>query len=391
MNSSTIPSDDDSVVGLDSNTISQESSVPACEKCGAAINSVETFVCRKCGWYASIGSFVELDQEWESASDPNETERVVAQEEERFSLPDWAWLLIACVVTIVGESIAARLLTDSEGTVRTTWSVTQLAIGGVVFVVSHFVAFILLLREDSAAGLLDIVLRPLRPWTRLMRELPKFQWLCHAGVSGLTAVLMSLLVIGAIPYERLLDWGTKKPVKSSLMGAIASQVQDLEGSEEKSLEEAVEELGGSQKLTDENGKKKKVAAEKEPKQRKSEDCVIIGYRANSEGLVYLLVLAGENLGRLQHVGQVMPRLPLNELRELSEQLSAVQTTDPFLKLQMDGITWVKPSLACRVNYARKGKKGRLFDIELETILGAIDLASEKPADPAGEQSPVESE
>jgi ATP-dependent DNA ligase len=89
-------------------------------------------------------------------------------------------------------------------------------------------------------------------------------------------------------------------------------------------------------------------------------------------LAYLLVLAGENLGRLQHVGQVTPQLPLDQLRALSQQLAALQTHEPFLPMQMENIVWVKPVVACRVSYARKGKKGGLYETKLESLLG--DLA-----------------
>ena len=56
--------------------------------------------------------------------------------------------------------------------------------------------------------------------------------------------------------------------------------------------------------------------------------MIIGYRANEAGIVYLLVLAGENFGRLQHVGQVVPQLPVRELKALGDQLSTYKTLTP---------------------------------------------------------------
>ena len=44
---------------------------PCCEKCGAPITAKESLVCQKCGWYASIGSYVEIDRSWEVATDPS--------------------------------------------------------------------------------------------------------------------------------------------------------------------------------------------------------------------------------------------------------------------------------------------------------------------------------
>jgi hypothetical protein len=348
---------------------------PACDKCGAAINSHDALVCRKCGWYASINSYVEIDRAWESDGDDE-----VEQVGEKFSVPAWAWTMIACVVAVIAESIAARFLTADGSAERTMWSVTQLFVGISIAGVCHLMAFILLMREVSDFGLSDIILKPVKPWIMRVNELPAYQWLCHLGASSVVAVVMSVAVIGGIPYEKLLDWGTKKPVKQDLMGAVMDQAKKIEG-EEKSLEEAVQDFAGKQEVTDEGTPKTKKA---EPKERQQDDCVIIGYRPTSEGIVYQLLLAGENYGKLQYVGQVTPQLSVKELRELTEQLAVHQAHEPFVKLALDpGVVYVKPRMACRVSYSHKGKKGGLFEIKLENMLGEISAAG--PTSPAEEE------
>ncbi len=380
------PIEDESTIGvLVEESIDDISSLPSCEKCGAIIATQDSLACRKCGWYASIGAFVEIDREWEENCDPDSEQIVATTEAESFKLPDWAWVMIGCVGAVIAESVAARFLTESNSLARTQWSLMQLTIGGVAAAVCHFVSFILLIRDDSDVALLDILLKPIRPWVLRVRELPERQWICHTAVSGIVAVLMSVLVIGAIPYEKFWDWGFGKPVKQDLMGAIADQARKAAG-KDQSLEEAVEELGGSQNLSDAEGNKKKAA--KQPTERSKDDCVIIGYRANEAGVVYMLVLAGENYGRLQHVGQVVPQMPVSELWKLGKQLSAYKRVDPFVRVQMDNVTWVEPKIACRVSYARKGKQGGLFDTKLEEILGEINIASEVqiPTNPSSQES-----
>ncbi|TWU23776.1 hypothetical protein [Bythopirellula polymerisocia] len=375
-----LPSEEDSLIDVISEEVTSDNpSLPTCEKCDSLINSNDSLVCRKCGWYASIGSFVEIDQSWEASSDPDADQILASEESESFRMPEWAWVMIGCVTVVIAESIAARYLTEAGSIARTRWSLVQLLIGGIAAAICHFVAFILLIRDDSEVALLDVLLRPLRPWALRVHELPDRQWICHTAISGIVAVLMSVLVIGGIPYERLWDWGFGKPVNQDLMGAIAEQAQKGNG-KDQSLEEAVEELGGSQNLSDDEGKNKKAA--KKPTERKEDDCVIIGYRANEAGIVYLLVLAGENFGHLQHVGQVVPQLPIRELKALGDQLSTYKTFDPFVRLQMDNVIWVEPKIACRVSYARKGKKGGLFDTKLVAILGEIDIAT-------GDDAPAE--
>ena len=39
---------------------------PRCEKCEAPLKSDVVTICRKCGWYASLGTFVEVDPNWET-------------------------------------------------------------------------------------------------------------------------------------------------------------------------------------------------------------------------------------------------------------------------------------------------------------------------------------
>lgn len=370
-----LPSDEDSAISVIPEELESDSSLPACEKCGALIDSNESLVCRKCGWYGSIGSFVEIDQNWEDSSDGDAEQQVTSEISQAFQMPEWAWLMIGCVATVIVESVAACFLTTAESIARTRWSLIQLMIGGIVAAVCHFAAFILLIRDDSDVGLLDILLKPIRPWLLRIHELPAKQWVCHAAVSGVVAVIMSVLVIGGIPYERLWDWGFAKPVDQDLMGAIAEQVQKAEG-KDQSLEEAVQELGGSQNLSDSEGTKKKVV--EKPAGRSETDCVIIGYRANEAGIVYYLVLAGENFGRLQHVGQVVPQMSVRELKALGDQLATYMTYEPFVPLQMEDVTWVEPRIACRVSYARKGKKGGLFGTKLEEILGEIAAPIAQP-------------
>lgn len=343
-----------------------------CEKCEAPIDMHTAFVCRRCGWYASIGSFVEIDQAWEEGLE--DSPQIAASS---FRVPAWGWTMLVCVSLVVGESIAARFLTAEESAARTMWSITQLLVGGVTALLCHLIAFIMLSRETTDIGLLDMVLKPVKPWIARVQELPAYQWLCHFAVSGVVAVVMAFTVIGGLPYEKLWDWGFEKPVQQNLMGAIMDRAKKVEG-REQSLEDAVQQFAGQAGVDDADGKPSSPAKSGKdsaaPQERSSEDCLIIGYRTNSEGLAYLLVLAGEHRGKLQYVGQVTLQLSVKQLRDLSDQLAAAQSIDPFVAVQMEGVTWVKPKFACRVSYARKGNKGGLYDAKFESLLGEVAIA-----------------
>ncbi len=341
---------------------------PCCEKCGTAFSANGSLVCQQCGWYESIGTYVEIDKSWEVASDPD-----LALEDEPeppTKLPTWTWILAGCVGGVIVESVAARLLTSGGGGLRAAWSVSQLFVGFVSFLVCHTYCFLLVMKNDGDLKLLDFILRPITLWSLIFRGMPKRGWACYLGLSGLTAVVMSVLVIGAIPYERLLDWNVKEKAKFNLVGAIMSQAQGNAAEEEKSLEEAIGDFAGKAELDED--KKIKDAS----KERKNEDCIIIGYMANQAGEIQTLLLAAERYTQLTYAGNVrVSGLSNEDLNALTTKLAASRTHRPFVKISIDGAVWVKPKHLCRVSYKRRGQQGGLFGAKLEDLLGEVDLGS----------------
>ncbi len=83
MSSLVTPNDEDAAIDFLKSTSARGHVGPACEKCGTPIDAHEALVCRKCGWYASIGSFVEIDQSWECDA------KVAAPVEEPLRMPAW--------------------------------------------------------------------------------------------------------------------------------------------------------------------------------------------------------------------------------------------------------------------------------------------------------------
>jgi len=358
--------------GTDSASIAvgMQPSGPCCDQCEAPQTARESLVCQHCGWYASIGSYVEIDRSWEIAASPELATEADAAPKPKAELPTWAWILIGCVATVVLESVAVRLLAPADGLLRTYWSLTQLFVGFVAFGVCHTYSFILVMRNEADTKMLDYVLRPFKSWAMISCELPERGWACYFGMSGLTAVVMSLLVIGGIPYERLLDWDVEKTTKTNLLGAIISQAQNIAAEEEKSLEEAIGDFAGKAGLDEKKAKEAEKA-------RLKEDCIIIGYKANQAGEIQTLLLAAEHHGVLRHVGNVQVNdLPEKELRELTRKLMTIKTHRPFVQVSIGGATWVKPQQLCRVSYRRRGKQGGLYGAKVEYLLGEVDLSGQ---------------
>ena len=323
---------------------------PCCEKCGASFSANGAFVCQQCGWYASIGSFVEIDRSWEVATNPELATEAAANAEAGpaaiSELPQWAWILSGCIVGVIVESVAARLLTPEGGQIRTIWSLSQLFLGAFAFAICHTLCFLRVMKDEADTKMLDCIMRPINAWSHVFRGMPKRSWMCYVGLSGLTAVVMSVLVIGAIPYGRLLDWGIEAPANNS-------------------LEDAIGDFAGAA-----GGKKKKDA----DKKRQKEDCVIIGYMTNQAGEVQTLLLAATHNSKLSYAGSVrLSNLSKEERSKLVATLKASKTRRASVRASIDGATWVKPKHLCRISYKRRGEQGGLYGTRLESLLGKVNL------------------
>jgi hypothetical protein len=342
---------------------------PRCEKCDAAIKSDIVTICRNCGWYASLGRFVEVDPNWETDDDGSESAAQAPQKSHvrvwLDLLPRWSWWIIASVAVVVVESAAVRLLTPSDSPLRTTWSLAQLAAGFLAFACCHIFNFLVLAAEDADVGVMDLLLRPLKLWLRAFENLPTRLWVANTAACGVTAVAMSLLVIGGLPYERLWDWGFQAPVKQELMGAVMDRVRKLESRNgADNLEDAIGDFAGTADDLAEGSK-----APPAPPRHKA-DCVILGYQTDRDGKLDSLVLGTNYLGRLVFAGRVRPEMSAGEMADLLVLLSRIRTHQPLISIESDSAIWVKPKYACRVSYVDR-QKGRLNQIKWDRLLGTI--------------------
>jgi hypothetical protein len=341
---------------------------PCCEKCAAPMKS-EVTVCRSCGWYPSLGQFLKVDPNWEIENDSTQPASPAPQKSTLrvwFELlPRWSWVIIGSVLVIVAESVVARFAT--HGSLRTTWSLLQIAVGFLAAAGCHIFNFLVLAADDADVGVIDIVLKPVKLWMRAFHYLPKRLWVTNLATCGVVAVAMSFLVIGGIPYERFWDWGFEPPAKQELMGAVMDRVKKLESQREQSLEEAIGDFAGKAGLEDEQVPEK-------PRQKA--DCVILGYQIDKEGRLVDLVLGTNYLARLHYAGRVNPEVSEDERTRLLKLLKAIRTHQPLIPIESDTTKWVKPKYACRVSYDTR-EKGRLQGIQWERLLGEIGPKQQK--------------
>ncbi len=348
---------------------------PACLNCGHSFASPEITVCERCGYYASLGTFIEVDP-WEEsqASDTDSAPAKVSHVQVWVDLlggfykkiPGWAWLLACAVSIVIIESLVARFATSEVGMLRTQWSLTQLVIGASMVAVCHVFVYVKAAMKDDKFGLIDVVMAPLSIWIDVFSRLPKTQVPVITAGSGLVAVFMSLVVIGAIPYERLLDWGIEAPPEQNLLAAVVQQAKNAE-SKDQDLEEAMNDFTGDAGIDDE------PIVPKETRNVRAE-CVVVGFRVEKKNPknISSLVLAAESGGKLVVVGAVRFDVPPETEKDLTRKLFASERARPFVNTTKIA-RWVTPKFVCKVSCVKRLKNGRLIDPVLDRITTELDL------------------
>jgi hypothetical protein len=254
--------------------------------------------------------------------------------------------MIATVIAVIVESIVVRIATADGSFARSAWSGGQFVLGLVGFFGCQIVGFVLLMKRDSTATLLDVILKPFRVSALLFRELPRRLWIVNAGISGLVATLAAVVIIGSVPYHVLWSWHVDYRSSQALKDALA-------------LETAPD---AERKQKDDEARRKEIA------------CLIIGYELNDKGNLSTVLLARESGGRLRYVGSVVPTGDPALLFEIRENLLAAHRQVPIIPMTFDS-NWVTPIYTCRISYGSEQENKNLTDIRWEgdvRTIGPVD-------------------
>lgn len=319
-----VPGTDGNPVGLadgDGNALETVASRQGntCSKCGHQMG-IESQVCCNCGYYATIGKFVEIEQ-------PKEAE------EERIP---WELLAIPAVcLLIIGESVAARYLTHPQSPDRQLLSVLHLVFGSLLFLIPHLRAQWLSGRESAGeTGPFDFLFHPLQIWQVVLKKLPKsMPWLLAAS-AGLTAVVCSL-IIGGLPSPF-----AKEPIEWTPMKRITLAAPKGGGGEAQSMEEAVSQL--TEVVVEEA-----VDELESDKPRVYEDCAIVGYTLAGRGRIGSIVVAKKFDGVTRLVGSISKDIPNKVRVKLADRLRRIPADEPLAD-GVEGSNWVNPKYYCRV-------------------------------------------
>jgi hypothetical protein len=328
------------------------SAANACRHCGAP-REPDYPMCRKCGYYEKLNTFVEVDQ--------IDVEKGASGPPARASLPRWAWILLGILLVILIESIAVTLVWPVNSLPRMIWSLAQLSLGLILAMVAHGRATFIAIMANSENEIGDCVIRPLRIWSFVSAELPRTLPWVAMGSGGLLGLLLSVFLIRSIPYNVLFETDGPPPkIKHRLAAAIVEQAKKA-AAEEQSMEEAMKDF------TDKAG----VAMEQEelPQIREKTECVIVGYYApdaDPNGLSSILV-AGVKGRKLQLLGTISMDIHEDVRASLNKQLRRIPRPTPFVETKLNA-NWVQPLYLCEISFTRD-KKGEPNDLKFEKVTG----------------------
>ncbi|MGQ0634780.1 MAG: ATP dependent DNA ligase [Planctomycetaceae bacterium] len=318
-----------------------------CPKCGAVESWGTASWCPHCGYYPRLNVCTSPEGR---AKLHGEVHNAPSNHWEALSrLPQWAYVLAGGVLAIFVLSVFVRAATPDDSFARSAWSVTQLFLGGLTFIVIHCYAFIRASMKSDGHSYWDVIVHPLEVWRPTFRELPATAKRVWAGLWGFTAAACAILIIGGIDYEVLTrDWGFKERPKQNLMKQIKDQMMANARDVEKGaddLGDAVKDFAGDDSAMNKAKDKKEADLE-----ILSAECVVVGFNVNKEtGKVSELLLASIVDGKLVYVGTIAKGIPPDVEEQLTARLPQLQQDRPFVKCNYLA-TWVKPTVTCRAAF-----------------------------------------
>lgn len=354
---------------------------PKCEKCEAPLTAS---ACTKCGWYPVLGIFVEVDEAFESvmevqrSADPAEGDASSApatSDWERHlavwkgAIPGWGWALIGTTLLVVAVAVVARVATMGSPTLHMWCGVGGLVLGLLTIFFAHLLAFVFLSADDADLTVSDLIVKPLKSWKRLLGQLPNRLWLANTANVGLTGALSAAIIVGGVPYERLLDWGFVQPPKKNMLDAVARTA--AQNGDAKGLDEAMDDFAGKAGVGGLAGAAAGSPNKDDAKPRQDLEALIIGYRTSKDDTLVSLLLAAQQRGGLVYAGRVRPQLDAEAAEELLAAFRAHGAARPFVRTSVSG-QWLAPRFTCRVTYT-EWPDGRLpRKLEWDALLGEIE-------------------
>jgi hypothetical protein len=310
-------------------------------------------VCRRCGYYPALNTFVEVDPIEDATAGPNAAAPAKSHLEVWKSLiPRWARWLLAGVAVLLAVSIAARIAVPA-GSGRAVWTYAQFGVGVIAVIVAHIASYMAAIMVNDTLSFIDILLKPVAIWSVAWHDLPKSFKRVALGSWGLSAALFAAFVVGGVRYNEIIDWGQVPAKKKKSRKAVTAPIEAP--AEEMSLEEAMEEFA------DQAGAD--MSAEERERQRanrqKTAKCLIIGFTPHRESDFDSLLLAvDEGGGHWRFAGAMREGCTVEARSTLNRRMRASLRQTPVVPCDLKAF-WLQPKLMCTVWFEDWTEDGRL--------------------------------
>ena len=337
-----------------------------CPKCHTTTPWKASSWCPDCGYYPGVTEAVPAPEIVEQEPDPEPIE-------EPPLLPAWVVKSIASPTAIIVLCIVAKYIFTYYGGNRGLVALLLLAAGIVAMVAVHIRTAVDSMNENPSLGLFDLISQPIEMWRPTLRGLPRTGNRIAIGVSGLTAALSAMVIIGGIDFGAIFH-REKIEEDEERPGPIASLIKfgksfvdrvekpeddiDIDPDDPESMKQALNKIVPDFEEDEEMSAKDQELL---PSPDKPLTCFVYGYMKDGRRDFGRILLAADVMGVGVHVAALdAADLPEHARKNLAERLKGLETDKPSVESKYFG-TWVSPKIRLPISFTGWSTRGELLN------------------------------
>jgi hypothetical protein len=201
--------------------------------------------------------------------------------------------------------------------------------------------------------------------------------ICTCGL-GFLAMILSLAVLRAIPYDLVFKGSSEAPEYHSVIAEAVAQAKDVKKKPNKSLEDAVQEFANAAETeASDTGEVDSAGAletpvDTEPRQVDGARAIVIGFtmtQTEPYGVTSVVLATANRNPLIERKIEVLGVLTIENpdlSKVLLQRLWPTQQDRPVAESDLQAF-WVKPSIRCEVSYLEVGKEKQPTNLKLQRM------------------------